>query len=812
MKFYNFRFRLHWLFVIICIHLIQVFPSAQYTVSSTFTDGQIPTSYDIYDSECNDESIMSITLPFGASILVTGIDISYNMTSVVPNWKSYQRSHVHCITTNTTEAIIYEGEGNSSGDYNYNRLGINIANGVYTGSSNLEFEMRAWRTLEGTEPDPCNTELVRVKNFSWTITVHYDIDYDGDGYYTGDGDCNDFNALIYPDADEICDLLDNDCDGEVDEGLSIENLTWNGSINDDWHEAGNWSPSKIPDFCSEVQIPTGASVLINNIATARRINIASSATLTNNSSLDIGHDESINFAIDNYGTFDNSFGSVFITGINNGLLCRFDASVICGNMVFNGISNTAITNEGNITSNDFDYLEVNGSQAISNSGTISINNFFFNNNINENTIVNDATLSINDCGSGEINGKLINNGNFTNDGFILWNADVGSTNVHTFDNNGFIKNNDGTILSLLDMNQGWCLEEINTITCYLDPLSPIFSGDGMDHVIVGNEILLNDYFTIAGTYDPSLNSIQFNNSAIGQSTFVLQIQNSAELCNFYYELNLSNPIQTTNTYYRDEDEDGYGDFFTTAEGCSPPIGFVTNDSDCNDTDASIYPDAPELCDGLDNDCDFEIDEGSDAEINTFNATISNLWSDPENWSLGTLPYPCHDVIIPSGMTCIGDVYYEVHSIQNDGHLDLTSGGLINGTSNSAIVNNSELNFISDFYFFNEIGSYAIQNFGTINISEGVYIDASNASNMGDYILYLEENSDLTNNGTILFPSTDINMSNGNSGKGVFISNTASLLNDESGSLYIMLNNLLPEGILNNDGCLCAGYDCFLVCP
>ena len=38
-------------------------------------------------------------------------------------------------------------------------------------------------------------------------------------YGTG-GDCNDALAIQYPGNTEICDSLDNDCDGTIDEGLT----------------------------------------------------------------------------------------------------------------------------------------------------------------------------------------------------------------------------------------------------------------------------------------------------------------------------------------------------------------------------------------------------------------------------------------------------------------------------------------------------------------------------------------------------------------------------------------------------------------
>ena len=44
-------------------------------------------------------------------------------------------------------------------------------------------------------------------------------DCDGDGYAPVDGDCDDSQAEINPDAEEVCgDEQDNDCDNVVDEG------------------------------------------------------------------------------------------------------------------------------------------------------------------------------------------------------------------------------------------------------------------------------------------------------------------------------------------------------------------------------------------------------------------------------------------------------------------------------------------------------------------------------------------------------------------------------------------------------------------
>lgn len=63
--------------------------------------------------------------------------------------------------------------------------------------------------------------------------------------------------------------------------------------------------------------------------------------------------------------------------------------------------------------------------------------------------------------------------------------------------------------------------------------------------------------------------------------------------------------------YEDADADGYGDPFSSIPDDEPhPAGYVENDQDCDDTNASVNPSATEIADGIDNDCDAQIDEGT----------------------------------------------------------------------------------------------------------------------------------------------------------------------------------------------------------
>ncbi len=62
------------------------------------------------------------------------------------------------------------------------------------------------------------------------------------------------------------------------------------------------------------------------------------------------------------------------------------------------------------------------------------------------------------------------------------------------------------------------------------------------------------------------------------------------------------------TWYLDADGDGWGHPAISVQACERPGGYSADATDCDDTDPTEHPSAPEACDGIDNDCDGTVDE------------------------------------------------------------------------------------------------------------------------------------------------------------------------------------------------------------
>ncbi len=61
-------------------------------------------------------------------------------------------------------------------------------------------------------------------------------------------------------------------------------------------------------------------------------------------------------------------------------------------------------------------------------------------------------------------------------------------------------------------------------------------------------------------------------------------------------------------YFRDADGDGRGLLDEYVFACALPDGYAIVAGDCDDTRASVRPGAPEVCNGLDDDCDHRVDQ------------------------------------------------------------------------------------------------------------------------------------------------------------------------------------------------------------
>jgi hypothetical protein len=77
--------------------------------------------------------------------------------------------------------------------------------------------------------------------------------------------------------------------------------------------------------------------------------------------------------------------------------------------------------------------------------------------------------------------------------------------------------------------------------------------------------------------------------------------------------------------WADEDGDGYGNRPSHWLVCEATEGYVTNADDCHDANAEVHPGREEVCDGYDNDCNGEVDEG-----------VTSLWyADTDNDGFGS---------------------------------------------------------------------------------------------------------------------------------------------------------------------------------
>ena len=94
------------------------------------------------------------------------------------------------------------------------------------------------------------------------------------------------------------------------------------------------------------------------------------------------------------------------------------------------------------------------------------------------------------------------------------------------------------------------------------------------------------------------------------------------------------------SFYEDADGDGYGTD-ATVEACELPSGYAAESDDCDDTNADVNPDATEVCNGLDDDCDGDTDPDDSSDAGTW-------WIDADGDGSGNSAYSYTQCDQPSG--------------------------------------------------------------------------------------------------------------------------------------------------------------------
>lgn len=166
--------------------------------------------------------------------------------------------------------------------------------------------------LAGTDNDSyfdnINVQLITQQSCPSCIGSQNNFtDNDGDGYCSV-MDCNDNNDNVNPGNIEICDNIDNNCDGLTDTGTSV---IWNGNgTNKNWKSDQNWNQAFMPLLCQHTILNGSDTVFISERAYINSLEIAANVVLKIN--------EGGELVINGYHDGNNS--SLYIAGtlINEG--------------------------------------------------------------------------------------------------------------------------------------------------------------------------------------------------------------------------------------------------------------------------------------------------------------------------------------------------------------------------------------------------------------------------------------------------------------------------------------------------------------
>ncbi|MFT3909441.1 MAG: MopE-related protein [Ferruginibacter sp.] len=436
------------------------------------------------------------------------------------------------------------------------------------------------------------------------------------GYVSNDDDCDDNDNTVYPNAPELCDGKDNDCDGTTDEGVGT--TFYRDLDNDGFGDANN----------SQV----ACSAPVGYVSNDDDCDDNDNTVYPNAPELCDGKDNDCD------GTTDEGVGTTFYRDLDNDgfgdatnsqVACSAPVGYVSNDDDCDDNDNTVYPNAPELCDNkdnDCDGTIDDGAGTTPYYADADADGFGDPNvsvtgcTVPPGYVSNDDDCDDNDNTVYPNAPELCDGKDNDCDGTI--DDGAGTTFYRDFDNDGFGDANNSQVACSAPVgyvsNDDDCDDNDNTVY----PNAPELC-DGKDNDCDGT--------TDEGagtTFYRDFDNDGFgdaNNSQVACSAPVGYVSNdddcddndntvypnAPELCD-----GKDNDCDGTTdegagtTFYRDFDNDGFGDANNSQIACSAPVGYVINDDDCDDNDNTVYPNAPELCDGKDNDCDGTIDDGA----------------------------------------------------------------------------------------------------------------------------------------------------------------------------------------------------------